>query len=97
LVLLLGLTVLAAHAQTTDGVEPYEEYGKHLRAAQEVTPLKSEAFGDKVSLYNGATEFVAVDVSIPGNNALPVELRRQFVVEGRHKQDRGSSDITTRR
>ncbi|WP_080367244.1 RHS repeat domain-containing protein [Burkholderia pseudomallei] len=88
--LLLSAAVAGAHAQTTDGVEPYEEYGKHLRAAQEVSPMKSDAFGDKVSLYNGATEFEALDISIPGNNGLPVELRRRFAVEGQHKQDPGN-------
>ncbi|MDE2157044.1 MAG: hypothetical protein KGJ32_14330, partial [Xanthomonadaceae bacterium] len=73
---------VAAHAQSTyGGVDPYEEFGKRLKAAQEVTPLSSDLFGDSVSLYNGATEFNTVDISIPGNSALQVELRRRRVIE----------------
>jgi len=34
-------------------------------------------------LYTGSTEFTATDVSLRGNNALPVELRRRFVVQMR--------------
>ena len=77
--MLLGATALPSHAQ----VEPYEEFGKHLREAQEVTPLTSTLFGDKVSLYNGATEFDVTDIDLPGNSSLPVRFGRQFVVEDR--------------
>jgi YD repeat-containing protein len=78
--LLLGAAVPPSHAQD---VEPYEEFGKHLRAAQEVTPLTSTLFGDKVSLYNGSTEFDVTDIDLPGNSGLPVRFGRQFVVEDR--------------
>lgn len=36
-----------------------------------------------MSLYTGATTFQVVDVSLPGNNGLAVELRRSFSVESR--------------
>jgi hypothetical protein len=85
MIAILALTSALAHAQTTDGVEPYEEFGKRLRAAEEVTPLKSNLFGDKVSLYNGATEFDVADISVPGNGSLPVELRRHLIIEDRRK------------
>ena len=78
---LLALVAMAAHAQ----VEPYEEYGKHLRAAQEVTPLTSQLFGDQVSLYNGATEFDVTDIDLPGNSGLPVRLARRFAVNDRRQ------------
>lgn len=88
-ILLLALT---AHSQTAtyDGVDPYEEFGKRLKEAQEVTPLTSDLFGDSVSLYNGSTEFNVVDISIPGNSSLPVELRRRRVIEDQ-RLDPGSS------
>lgn len=84
-VLAVTFAATLAHAQTDNGVEPYEEFGKKLRAAEEITPLKSDLFGDKVSLYNGSTEFNVVDVSVPGNGALPVEFRRRLVIEDRRK------------
>lgn len=80
----VGLFLFAslAHAQST-GVEPYEEFGKRLRAAQEVTPLTSDLFGDHVSLYNGSVEFGVTDIDIPGNSALPVQFGRRFEIEDR--------------
>lgn len=83
LAVLLVVAWLPAHAQSAGSVDPYEEYGKHLRAAQEVTPLTSDLFGDQVSLYNGATEFNVVDINLPGNSGLPVQLRRRFVINDR--------------
>ncbi|MEY2159389.1 MULTISPECIES: hypothetical protein [unclassified Rhodanobacter] len=83
--LLLVLVSVSIHAQVASDVEPYEEFGKRLRAAQEVTPLKSDLFGDKLSLYNGASEFDLVDVDLPGNSSLPVQLRRRLVIEDRRK------------
>lgn len=79
---ILIIAALAAHAQS--GGEEYDEFGRRLRAAQEVAPLKSDLFGDQVSLYNGSTEFNVVDIDIPGNNALPVRLNRRFVIEDPH-------------
>jgi YD repeat-containing protein len=82
---LLGGTLLAFAAHAQSGVEPYEEFGKRLRAAQEVTPLKSDLFGDHVSLYNGSVEFDITDIDIPGNGALPVQFGRRFEVEDRRQ------------
>jgi YD repeat-containing protein len=83
---LAGLTLFAslAHAQSgSTGVEAYEEFGKRLRAAQEVTPLTSDLFGDHVSLYNGSVEFAVTDIDIPGNAALPVRFGRRLEIEDR--------------
>ncbi|OOG64722.1 hypothetical protein B0E46_04730 [Rhodanobacter sp. B04] len=82
---LLALASMAAHAQSSSAVEPYEEYGKHLRAAQEVTPLTSNMFGDQVSLYNGATEFDVTDIDLPGNSSLPVRFARRLEVDDRRQ------------
>jgi hypothetical protein len=45
-----------------------------------VAPLGDDLFGDEVSLYNGSTTFTQVDMALPGNSALPVELRRTFSI-----------------
>lgn len=75
--------VLAAGAciQPANAVQPYQEYRKLIETAQNLTALKDDLFGESVSLYNGQTEFSVTDVSLPGNNALPVEMRRRFSVE----------------
>jgi RHS repeat-associated protein len=65
----------------TDSAAPvYVEYEKKLRTDEQVAPLGSDLFGDKVSPYLGQTEFDVVDIDLPGNNALPVQLRRRFSV-----------------
>ena len=60
-----------------------EEYGKTVQTRQVVGALGSDLFGDTTSFYTGATSFSIVDVSLPGNNALPVEIRRSFSAESR--------------
>lgn len=66
---------------TASAVEPYQEYRKRIESAQALSALNGGAFGDSVSLYNGATEFHATDIDIPGNNSLPVRLSRRFTVK----------------
>lgn len=60
---------------------PFEEYDKRIKSAQTVSPLTSELFGERISLYNGSTAFHVTDVSIPGNDQLPVALHRRLRVE----------------
>jgi len=81
--LLLVVASLPIHAQTSTTVAPYEDFAKHLRAAQEITPLTSTMFGDKLSLYNGETEFDVTDIDLPGNSSLPVRLTRRFQIQDR--------------
>ncbi len=78
----------ASLAQAPAPMSPQEDYAKRLRAAELVSPLKSDLFGDSVSLFNGATEFAVTDIDIPGNGALPVQLRRRLVVESRKEVSR---------
>jgi RHS repeat-associated protein len=60
---------------------PQLEHVDRLRTSEQVGALDSELFGDEVGLYNGATEFAVTDIDLPGNFALPVQLRRRFKVE----------------
>lgn len=74
-VLLLLLVSLPTFA-----IEPYQNYDRKLKTAERVAPLGDDLFGDEVSLYNGSTTFTQVDMSLPGNSVLPVELRRTFSI-----------------
>ena len=60
-----------------------EEYDKRIKGAETIKAETSELFGDKTNLATGETEFLVTDVSIPGNNALPVAIERHFSVEAR--------------
>ena len=75
--LAVGLVLSAGQVQAETNWG--EEYAKKAKSAQEVSPLGDDAFGDRISLFNGAVTFNATDVSIPGNNALPVALKRVYV------------------
>lgn len=62
-------------------VQPYQEYSKRVKGAEQVSSLSDQLFGENVSLYNGATDFTQVDISLPGNDALPVQLVRRLPIE----------------
>lgn len=65
-----------------------QEYEKTVKATQVVGALGADLFGENVSLYTGATSFSATDVSLAGSSALPVEIRRRYVVESRDLTER---------
>ena len=77
------------------GLAQAQTYGLHqkslerINTAQTVAPLSvDDAFGEQVSLYNGSVQFANVDISVPGNASIPVELRRRFAVQA-HKGPSG--------
>ncbi len=65
-----------------------QEYEKTVQAKQVIGALGMDLFGESISFYTGATSFTALDVSLPGNSGLPMEIRRRFVVESRNVQER---------
>jgi hypothetical protein len=67
----LATTSFAVHAQSPT---VFTEAGQLIRAPRAVATLGPDLFGDKVNLYSGALEFTQTDVSIVGNNALPVSV-----------------------
>ncbi len=73
--------LLFAICGAATAIEPYQEYRKRIESTQNLTALKSDLFGDSVSLYNGKTDFSVTDIDLPGNNSLPVRLQRRFNVE----------------
>lgn len=83
LVLLISLIVMdAASAQAaTDGIHPSLEYQKRVKAAETLSPLDTGLFGESVSLYDGSTQFRVVELDLPGNNGLPVQLARRLTVQ----------------
>ena len=72
-----------ASPQTLAPRMPYQEYAERIKSAGLTAPLTSDLFGDSVSLYNGATQFSATDINVPGNNTLPVQLGRRLKIESR--------------
>ncbi|MDR7099169.1 YD repeat-containing protein [Lysobacter niabensis] len=76
----ISACLLFASAQAL-AIEPFQEYRKRVESAQNISALTDGLFGDTVNLYNGQTTFNHVDIDLPGNNALPVQLARRFSVQ----------------
>lgn len=81
-------TLLATSLPASAQVTIPQEYEKTVQATQVVGALGTDLFGENISFYTGATSFTALDASLPGNNGLPMEIRRRFVVESRDLSDR---------
>lgn len=70
--------LLFSVAQAQSERELYDDYATQmLRASREGT-AGSNSFGDRTDTYTGATAFLVTDVSLPGNNDLPVALQRSL-------------------
>ncbi|WP_457097720.1 RHS repeat domain-containing protein [Lysobacter sp. P5_B9] len=76
----ISVCLLFASVQAL-AIEPFQEYRKRVESSQNIAALTDGLFGDKVNLYNGQTTFSGVDIYLPGNNSLPVQLLRQFSVQ----------------
>lgn len=79
---LLCLAATAAFAQQ-EAKRPWEEYGELIKSSQTLSAQGTDLFGDSVDLTNGALSFRITDVSLPGNNALPVAFTRTYQVVNR--------------
>ncbi len=66
----------ASHAQ----VEWGQEYGNRIKSRQTISALGPDLFGEQVNLFDGTTSFSATDIDLPGNNALPVAVKRKLAV-----------------
>ncbi len=75
--ILFSLPSVYSHAQD---VTAYEEQYKLIKAPRAATTLGPDLFGDSVNLYNGRLSFAQTDVSLRGNNALPVSVGRRIGV-----------------
>ncbi len=56
---------------------PYFEHGILVRSGETVEALGPNLMGDVINEYTGSVEFIQTDVSLPGNNSLPVSVVRR--------------------
>ena len=83
---LLAITFSAhtAHAQTTFGV--HEKAIERVNEARSIGPISvDDVFGEQISNFDGGGEFTNVDITVPGNNGLAVELRRSLKIDDRFR------------
>jgi YD repeat-containing protein len=77
---LFALGALGCTQVLAQGKEPWQEYEKYIQSAKTMTALGPDLFGDEVNAYNNTLSFSVTDISIPGNNALPVSLTRTLSI-----------------
>lgn len=77
---LAGLCLAHPMAQAA---EAWQEYDKIINGRQTIAALGPTLFGDNVNLATGGLSFATTDVSLPGNNALPVAVTRTFSVKSK--------------
>jgi hypothetical protein len=82
LVAILTFAPQGAKAQSEANFS-WDELHRRLPSCSRVEALGPTLMGDEISLSDGRLAFSVVDVSIPGNNALPVGLRRRYSVKDR--------------
>jgi len=63
-----------------DPTAAWQPYDKQIKNRQSLTAAGPDLFGDHVDLQSGTLSFSATDISIPGNNALPVEFKRTLAI-----------------
>jgi hypothetical protein len=73
----------AAYAQATPTTQT--EQSKLIRAPDALGVLGNDLFGDRLNFYDGSLEFSQEDVSIPGNNKLPVRVGRRLQTGSRNE------------
>jgi len=87
--LLCLIVPVAARAQS--GLFDYQEYEKRVKSAQSLTSLTADTvLGDRTSNFDGATDFLVEDVSLPGNFDIPVRIARRFGIESANRAVDGS-------
>jgi RHS repeat-associated protein len=79
LVLSAAMLLPAGAALASKGV--WEEYEKLIKAAETVGTVGPDQFGEQINFQRGGLSLRVTDVSIPGNNALPVAFSRTFVTK----------------
>ena len=85
-VVLLTLWAIAPQAWAQSAFNLHENTIERLSQAREVSPIAVDTvFGDQISHFDGSVSFSQVDIAVPGNDALPVELRRTLRVEDRSR------------
>lgn len=78
---LTSVMLLASFGARADRAQGVVEGVMEYAAANELPKLSGDTmFAEELSLFDGSTRFSNVDISIPGNSSLPVELRRVMPV-----------------
>ncbi|WP_337053403.1 RHS repeat domain-containing protein [Pseudoxanthomonas sp. USHLN014] len=77
-ILLPCLMLVPVASLSAQSVTLPEEFNKLVTATSQVKGLNTGLAGDEVNLYSGSLGLTQTDISVPGNNALAVEVTRRL-------------------
>ncbi len=80
-ILIFGLATGWAQAAAESSIPQYDKY---IKSTESIGVVGKELAGDVTNLYTGSTSFSNVDLSVPGNSALPVQMARRYSIENKH-------------
>lgn len=79
------------HAQSV-----IDQYNRSVKTSMEVAPLGEDAFGEQVSLLDGALSFRQVDVSVKLNSGIPMTIGRTFSIQEQTPDQQGRNTYRDR-
>jgi len=79
LIFLAAAMFPAVSALASKGV--WEEHEKLIKSSETIGTVGPDVFGEQINFQRGGFSLRVTDVSIPGNNALPVAFSRSFVTK----------------
>lgn len=85
----VAVVCLSAVAFNAAAQSAIERYNREIRDASTIAALDAGLFGESVSARDGSTTFRVVDVSIPTNSGLPVEIGRRLDVGAQYANVQG--------
>ncbi len=74
----LASLLIVSSVTLGQNITSFEEQRKQILAPRALAAVGTDLFGDSINFYNGALNFTQTDVSLPGNNALPVSMGRRI-------------------
>ncbi|MGN6513713.1 MAG: RHS repeat domain-containing protein, partial [Lysobacteraceae bacterium] len=88
---LTGQATLAGSGSTDSGAIAYgEQVLGPQKHATGLTALGPDLFGEEVNTFTGGLSFSQTDLSLPGNDGLPVQVSRRMVVDGNKSPNFGT-------
>lgn len=91
--LLACLMTVAPQVLAQEVTDEPVEYAAKVEAAQRRSPLGEGAFGEQISTFTGGVTFRVVDVSVPGNGNLQVEVSRTRTIQERFLSEGSKPDL----
>jgi RHS repeat-associated protein len=67
-----------ASAQTMADINYHDDLHERLQVQKEIEPLPDNLAGESIDYFSGNVGFSVTDISIPGNFAIPVQIKRSL-------------------